>query len=74
MTTEEAIKAIECNRPTSGYTILCEALDMAIAALRAQQEAEKNEPTDPCDLCVYSPPSSLDGKPCCFCPAAGKCE
>ncbi len=38
MTREEAIKAIECNRPTCGYTILCEALDMALAALRAQQE------------------------------------
>lgn len=26
----------------------------------------------PCDLCKYNPPSSLDGKPCCVCPAAGK--
>lgn len=28
-----------------------------------------NEPTCPCDLCEYNPPSSLDGKPCCMCPA-----
>ncbi len=28
----------------------------------------------PCELCAYDPPSSLDGKPCCFCPAAGKYE
>ena len=23
----------------------------------------------PCDLCMYNPPSSMDGKPCCYCPA-----
>ncbi len=28
----------------------------------------------PCDLCVYNPPSSLDGKPCCMCPAEAKYE
>lgn len=44
MTIEEAIRAIECNRPTSGYIILREALDMAIAALRAQQERENPKP------------------------------
>lgn len=26
----------------------------------------------PCDLCVYNPPSSLDGKPCTMRPAAAK--
>ena len=31
-----------------------------------------NEPTYPCDLCVYNPPSSLDGKPCTYCPATGR--
>ncbi|MBQ5674466.1 MAG: hypothetical protein IIV45_05170 [Lachnospiraceae bacterium] len=36
MTVQEAIKAIENNRPTHGYTILCEALDMAIEALEKQ--------------------------------------
>ena len=28
-----------------------------------------NEPLTPCDVCMYNPPSSMDGKPCCFCPA-----
>lgn len=28
--------------------------------------------TDPCAFCKFDPPSCLDGKPCCFCPAAGK--
>lgn len=23
----------------------------------------------PCDLCMYNPPSSTDGKPCSMCPA-----
>ena len=23
----------------------------------------------PCGLCVYNPPSSMDDKPCCVCPA-----
>ena len=31
-----------------------------------------NEATYPCDLCVYNPPSSLDGKPCTCCPATGR--
>ena len=36
MNKEEAIKAIENNRPRSGYIILNEALDMAITALQNQ--------------------------------------
>lgn len=36
MKREEAIKAIEENRPRSGYIILNEALDMAITALQNQ--------------------------------------
>lgn len=31
-----------------------------------------NEPMSPCDLCIYSPPSSCDGKPCCMCPATSR--
>ena len=49
MTREEAIKAIESNRPTSGYTMLCEALDMAVAALREQEERENG-----CEYCTDS--------------------
>lgn len=33
---EEAINAIKDNKPTSGYIILCEALDMAVSALEKQ--------------------------------------
>ena len=43
MTREEAIEAIKCNWPDSRYTILREALDMAISALR-QQEQQPNDP------------------------------
>lgn len=42
MTREEAIEAIKCNWPDSRYTILREALDMAISALRQQDVADKN--------------------------------
>lgn len=38
MTRGEAISAIQSNRPTSGYTMLCEALDMAVSALLEQEE------------------------------------
>lgn len=48
MTREEAIEAIKCNWPDSRYTILREALDMAISALRQQDATDKdvgkNEP------------------------------
>ena len=37
MNREEAIEAIKCNWPDSRYTILREALDMAISALREQE-------------------------------------
>lgn len=37
MTREDAIEAIKCNWPDSRYTILREALDMAISALRQQE-------------------------------------
>ena len=37
MTREEAIEAIKCNWPDSRYTILRDALDMAISALQKQE-------------------------------------
>ena len=40
MTTKEAIEAIKCNWPDSRYTILREALDMAISALRQQEHPQ----------------------------------
>lgn len=36
MEIKEAIEAIKSNKPTSGYTILCEALDIAVSALEKQ--------------------------------------
>lgn len=42
MTTNEAIEAIKCNWPDSRYTILREALDMAIEALRQQDVTDKD--------------------------------
>lgn len=29
-------------------------------------------PLSPCDVCIYNPPSSMDGKPCSMCPAEGR--
>ena len=49
MTRKDAIEAIKCNWPDSRYTILREALDMAISALR-QQDARKNDPLTPEEL------------------------
>ncbi len=34
--------------------------------------AQRNEMLTPCDACVYNPPSSFDGKPCCMCPSQGR--
>lgn len=42
MTRKDAIEAIKCNWPDSRYTILREALDMAISALREQDVANKD--------------------------------
>ena len=56
MTTKEAIEAIKCNWPDSRYTILREALDMAISALQ-QQGQELNTPLTPDEL------RKMDGEP-----------
>ena len=51
MTREEAIEAIKCNWPDSRYTILREALDMAISALRQQEHfREVTKKVDPLTL------------------------
>ena len=61
MNREEAIEAIKCNWPDSRYTILREALDMAISALREQvaadKDAGKNEPLTLDEL------REMDGEP-----------
>lgn len=61
MTRDEAIEAIKCNWPDSRYTILREALDMAISALRQQEHfreaTKKVEPLTLDDL------RKMDGEP-----------
>ena len=61
MTREEAIEAIKCNWPDSRYTILREALDMAISALRQQEHfrdiTKKMEPLTLDEL------QKMDGEP-----------
>ena len=56
MTRKDAIEAIKCNWPDSRYTILREALDMAISALR-QQGQERNAPLTLDEL------RQMDGEP-----------
>ena len=46
--------------------------DSARVTLARPTLTQPNEATYPCDLCVYNPPSSLDGKPCTYCPATGR--
>ncbi len=38
--------------------------------LRAELAQADREGISPCTFCVFNPPSSGDGKPCCMCPAA----
>lgn len=33
---------------------------------------EEMRKKDPCDVCSYSPPSSMNGKPCALCPATAR--
>lgn len=38
-------------------------------SLRAELAQADREGISPCTFCVFNPPSSGDGKPCCMCPA-----
>ena len=61
MTTKEAIEAIKCNWPDSRYTILREALDMAISALRQQEHfREVTKKVEPLTLDELR---EMDGEP-----------
>lgn len=74
MTIEEAIKTLETAIAEGEWNYPLDysaAFEMAIDALRAQP-AQGDEPMTPCDLCIYNPPTSHDGKPCCICPASAK--
>ena len=61
MTREEAIEAIKCNWPDSRYTILREALDMAISALR--QEDHFREVTKKVEPLTLDELRKMDGEP-----------
>ena len=61
MNREEAIEAIKCNWPDSRYTILREALDMAISALRQQDHfREVTKKVEPLTLDELR---KMDGEP-----------
>ena len=63
------VECAECKISTDGYRAPAEA----IAAWNCRTTlTPPKEATYPCDLCVYNPPSSLDGKPCTYCPATGR--
>ena len=49
-------------------------IGIVIMALNSARRADviRENKTTPCDLCIYNPPSSFDGKPCSACPAAGE--
>ena len=42
---------------------------LCFAVLQLFDKYAEQEPKSPCDLCVFNPPSSANGKPCCMCPA-----
>lgn len=61
MTREEAIEAIKCNWPDSRYTILREALDMAISAIRQQEHFR--EATKKVEPLTLNELRKMDGEP-----------
>lgn len=77
---EKRIKALE--QEPSGETVsrgVFEQVrwerDIAVEQLHelGYELGQKIEP-NPCDLCIYNPPSSSDGKPCTMCPSEGRAE
>ena len=61
MTRKDAIEAIKCNWPDSRYTILREALDMAISALR--QKEHFREVTKKVEPLTLDELRKMDGEP-----------
>ena len=41
-----------------------------VCPLCYSDKARHHKPKTPCDVCLYNPPSSGDGKPCTMCPAS----
>lgn len=40
-----------------------------VEALKALYQADRLVRDGICGICTYNPPSSCNGKPCCYCPA-----
>ena len=43
---------------------------LKLELIEGEKKTVPQAPQTPCDLCMYNPPSSRDGKPCCVCPAS----
>lgn len=59
----EMMKACFCSDGDMNEVL--DAIESTINEIPSMQPKEKL----PCDVCKYHPPSSMDGKPCAFCPA-----
>lgn len=47
-----------------------DSVHMSVGELKRRiEQLPSAQPESPCNLCIYNPPSSMDGKPCCACPA-----
>ena len=65
----EAIECLKSNKPTSGYVMLQESIDMAIKAL------EKQIPKKPTDRCMYKECPAcgeVEIEFCKYCPSCGQ--
>lgn len=54
------------------HQLFKELLEREFAAKRLDGSMEAI-PVSPCNVCIYYPPSSMNGKPCSCCPACGRC-
>lgn len=75
----EAVKGMQYRQIMRVINMAPELEGVPFDRLRELAQADRegrvvvlDERKSPCDLCVYNPPSSLDGKPCTMCPAAAK--
>lgn len=51
------------------YSQYNEAWTDAINQVDAELSSLPSAQPTPCDVCRHNPPSAMDGKPCCMCPA-----
>lgn len=58
----EAIECLKSNKPTSGYVMLRESIDMAIKALEKQIEMKKYCDENGCAACPYHNTSLKDNR------------